>query len=127
MTSDLLSYSFHPRGKGESVRRGDPVTGNPRPPQYLAQHSKKTALTLAQDAQEAVQAARKLLSKEGVCVCVCVCVCISICLVVCVFCILCVNSLCTVQHDGPQGSLSFLQIFPLGGRSPGLKMVKSTM
>ena len=83
MTSDLLSYSFHPRGKGESVRRGDPVTGNPRPPQYLAQHSKKTALTLAQDAQEAVQAARKLLSKEGVCmrVCMwCVCVCVHVCM-----------------------------------------------
>jgi hypothetical protein len=46
------------------VRRGDPVSGNPRPPQYLAQHSKRTNVTLAQEAKEVVTSVRKLLGKD---------------------------------------------------------------
>ena len=45
--------------------RGNAVTGNPRPPQYLSRHAKVTATTLAQEAQETITAVRKILLVEG--------------------------------------------------------------
>lgn len=57
--------SYHRRGEGESVVRGDPVSGNPRPPPYLANHAKVTSTKLAQEAKETVIAVRKILSIQG--------------------------------------------------------------
>lgn len=61
----FFSHSYHPHGKGESVQRGNAVTGNPRPPQYLSRHAKVTATTLAQEAQETITAVRKMLSVDS--------------------------------------------------------------
>ncbi len=77
------------------------VTGNPRPPPYLAKHTKVTATTLAQEAQETIVAVRKMLQTEGevlmcVCVCVCVCACVRMC-VVCVSVRVCVHAFVCAQ------------------------------
>ena len=47
------------------MQRGNAVTGNPRPPQYLQRHAKVTATTLAQEAQETLTSVRKLLTVES--------------------------------------------------------------
>ena len=47
------------------MQRGNAVTGNPRPPQYLSRHAKVTATTLAQEAQETITAVRKMLSVDS--------------------------------------------------------------
>ena len=47
------------------MRRGNAVTGNPRPPPYLSRRAKVTATTLAQEAQETIAAVRKMLENEG--------------------------------------------------------------
>lgn len=47
------------------MQRGNAVTGNPRPPQYLSRHAKVTATTLAQEAQETITAVRKVLLVES--------------------------------------------------------------
>ena len=47
------------------MQRGNTVTGNPRPPQYLSRHAKVTATTLAQEAQETITAVRKMLQVDS--------------------------------------------------------------
>lgn len=64
MIFDVL-FRFHPQGKGGSVIRGDPVTGNPRPPLYLSQHARKTGSSLVQEAKETLIAVRQILSVDG--------------------------------------------------------------
>eukprot|EP00800_Vazella_pourtalesii_P002566 TRINITY_DN1247_c0_g1_i2.p1 TRINITY_DN1247_c0_g1~~TRINITY_DN1247_c0_g1_i2.p1 ORF type:complete len:242 (+),score=48.11 TRINITY_DN1247_c0_g1_i2:180-905(+) len=56
----------YPRGTGESARGGNDVLGNPRPPAALANHTKFTNITLAQEAQETVAAVRKIISQASV-------------------------------------------------------------
>lgn len=46
--------------------RGDPVRGNPRPPQYLSRHAKLTASKLSEEAKETSAAVRKILQYEGI-------------------------------------------------------------
>lgn len=60
-----IVYRYHPYGQGQSVVRGDAVTGNPRPPQYLSRHAKVTATTLAQEAKETIIAVQKLLQADS--------------------------------------------------------------
>ena len=68
---------YHRHGKGETAQQGDAVTGNPRPPPYLAKHAKVTSVTLAQEAHETMLAVHKMLQiKSESCVCECVCVCV---------------------------------------------------
>ena len=57
--------SYHPHGRGESVQRGNAVTGNPRPPQYLSRHARVTATTLAEEAKETITAVRKVILVES--------------------------------------------------------------
>ena len=45
--------------------RGDPVSGNPRPPPYLSNHAKITSTKLAQEAKETVMAVRNIISVKG--------------------------------------------------------------
>ncbi len=59
------THRYHPHGEGVSVARGDAVTGNPRPPQYLSRHAKITATSLAQEAKETVTAVQKLLQTDS--------------------------------------------------------------
>ena len=61
----MHQFRYHPHGKGQSVQRGNAVTGNPRPPQYLLRHAKVTATTLAQEAQDVITAVRKMLMVES--------------------------------------------------------------
>ena len=64
-TRSHCCHSYHHHGKGEAVQRGDAVTGNPRPPTYLAKHAKVTSVTLAQEAQETMMAVRKMLQTKS--------------------------------------------------------------
>lgn len=66
-----FSSRYHPYGQGQSVQRGDAVTGNPRPPQYLSRHAKVTATTLAEEAKETIKAVRKMLQIECKQECMC--------------------------------------------------------
>lgn len=61
----VLCHSYHRQGAGESVVRGDPISGNPRPPPYLSNHAKITATKLAQEAKETVVAVHKILNVQG--------------------------------------------------------------
>ena len=45
--------------------RGNPVSGNPRPPLYLSQHTKKTGMELAHDAKETLYAVRQIVDASG--------------------------------------------------------------
>jgi hypothetical protein len=56
---------YHYHGKGEAVQSGDTVTGNPRPPPYLAKHAKVTSVTLAQEAHETMLAIHKMLQVKN--------------------------------------------------------------
>lgn len=47
------------------MQRGNVVTGNPRPPQYLSKHARFTASKLATEAKETMDAVRKMLEMEG--------------------------------------------------------------
>jgi len=53
---------YHPRGT--PAQRGDPVTGNPRPPHYLSKHSRHTNMTLKQEVKETLVAVKKLLDHQ---------------------------------------------------------------
>lgn len=53
---------YHPRGT--PARRGDPVSGNPRPPHYLSKHSRHTNATLAQEVKETLTAVKKMLDHQ---------------------------------------------------------------
>ncbi|XP_065886482.1 syntaxin-binding protein 4-like [Dysidea avara] len=53
---------YHPRGT--PAQRGDPVTGNPRPPHYLSKHSRHTNVTLGQEVKETLVAVKKLLDHQ---------------------------------------------------------------
>jgi syntaxin-binding protein 4 len=56
---------YHRHGKGETAQRGDAVTGNPRPPPYLAKHAKVTSVTLAQEAHETMLSVHKMLQLKN--------------------------------------------------------------
>lgn len=45
--------------------RGNPVTGNPRPPLYLSQHTKKSGTELVHEAKETLSAVRHILNASG--------------------------------------------------------------
>lgn len=62
---DSAPFRYHPHGKGSSVQRGNVVTGNPRPPQYLSRHARQTATSLAKEAQETMAAVRKMMESDG--------------------------------------------------------------
>ncbi len=53
-------------GTGSSVVRGDQITGNPRPPQYLSKHAKKTNASLANDAKDALAEVNRILNTAGI-------------------------------------------------------------
>ena len=59
-----VTCRYHPHGKGISVQRGNAVTGNPRPPQYLSKHAKMTCTTLAKEAKDTMLSVRKMLEAE---------------------------------------------------------------
>ena len=61
----LKSHRYHAHGRGEAARRGDAVTGNPRPPQYLSKHAKVTSSTLSEKARDTAHSVRKMLEAEG--------------------------------------------------------------
>ena len=54
----------HERGSGEPLRRGDAVSGNPRPPSYLSRRARQTSVRLAQEAQETVASVKALVDDE---------------------------------------------------------------
>ena len=62
-----LNYSLTTHGgQGRVLAGGNDVLGNPRPPAALANHTKFTNITLAQEAQETVAAVRKIISQASV-------------------------------------------------------------
>ena len=60
-----INYRYYPHGAGPSVMRGDQVTGNPRPPQYLSKDIKKTSASLAKEAKDVTAEVRRILSVQG--------------------------------------------------------------
>ena len=51
-------------GSGEPLRRGDALSGNPRPPSYLTRRARQTSATLAKEAQETVASVKALVDDE---------------------------------------------------------------
>lgn len=66
ITISCVNYRYIPQGNGSSAIRGDQLTGNPRPPQYLSNHMKKTAVTLANDAKQALAEVRRIMTIQGI-------------------------------------------------------------
>ncbi|XP_019863147.1 PREDICTED: syntaxin-binding protein 4-like isoform X2 [Amphimedon queenslandica] len=60
--SDTEQIVYHPQGRGDFVTRGDPITGNPRPPPFVSKNARKSANTLAQEAKETMLAVKRILS-----------------------------------------------------------------